>query len=101
MNESRIFPLTSGEGYGAVIHKNFVTIRIGFRGFCASVSAFLSSANYQFQNFDNMADVVAWAIAAAETHQGKGRGNSRIDYSEIHNGYSIIIEPVESGEYRA
>ena len=101
MPERRIFPLTSSEGYGAVVHGNFITIRIGMRGFYASVSALLSDANYQRGEFDNAIDAVAWAVATAGTHQGQPNRFSKTEYWEIRNGYSIAVEPDGTGGYQA
>ncbi len=97
--ERRIFPLTSGEGYGAVVNGNFIRINIGMGGFYASVYAFLSDDNGQFNKFDNAADAVAWAVATAETHQGQPRGRFPIAHWEIRHGYSVTVELVDSGEY--
>ena len=41
MAERRIFRLTSGEGYGAVVYGNFIKVNIGLGGYYASVYAFL------------------------------------------------------------
>ena len=71
--DRRVFRLTSGQGFGAVINGNFVKVDIGFKGFHASVYAFLSDDNHQYGNFDNVNDAVAWAVATAAEHQGKPR----------------------------
>ena len=99
MAESRIFRLTSGQGYGAVINGNFIKVDVGMRGFYASVYAFLSDDNGQFSEFDSAADAVAWAVATAEIHQGQPRERSPITYWEIRNGYSITVKLTDSGEY--
>jgi len=101
MAENVIFQLTSGEGFGAVIHGNFVSVCIGYQKIYASVSAFLLDANHQYQGFDSVDEAVAWAAAVAETHQGQAREISRINYWEIRKGYSITVESVESGGYEA
>ncbi len=100
MPERRIFPMTSGEGYGAVVHGNFVTISRSFLGFHASVSAFQLDGNYQFQSFDTLDEAVAWAVAAAETHQGQPKPVSETEHWEIRNGYSITVGPNNSGRYK-
>ena len=99
MSESRIFRLTSGEGYGAVLNGNFVKVTIGMGGYYASVYAFLSDDNGQFGRFDNIADAVNWAVATARTHQGQPRERSLIAYWEIRNGFSITVKLTDSGEY--
>lgn len=99
MSESRIFRLTSGEGYGAVVNGNFVKVTIGMGGYYASVYAFLSDDNGQFGRFDNIADAVNWAVTIARTHQGQPRERSLIAYWEIRNGFSITVELTDSGEY--
>ena len=99
MAESRIFRLTSGEGFGAVVNGNFIKVRIGFRGFSASVYAFLSDDNGRYGEFDNAADAVSWAVATAKTHQGQPRGRFPIEHWEIRNGYSITVTLTDSGEY--
>ncbi len=101
MTENRIFPMASGGGYGAVIHGNFVEVRIDYRGFSAMVAAFQTDGNVQYQPFDNLADAVAWAVATAATHQGRPHPRSKIEYWEIRNGYSITVEPADSGGYEA
>lgn len=100
MPERQIFPMASGEGYGAVIHGNFVRISLGFRGFYASVCAFQMDDNYQFESFDTLDEAVAWAVAAAETHQGQPRPISKTEHWEIRNGYSITVGPNDSGRYK-
>ncbi len=97
--ESRIFRLTSGEGYGTVVGGNFVKVCVGMRGFYASVYAFLSDDNHQNSEFDNAADAVAWAVATAKAHQGQPRERFPIEYWEIRNGYSITVRLTDSGEY--
>ena len=42
---------------------------------------------------------MAWAVATAETHQGRPRERSPITYWEIRNGHSITVELTNSGEY--
>ncbi len=101
MAELQIFSLASGEGYGAVIHGNFVTICTSYRGFDASVAAFQSDHNYQYQHFDTAADAVAWAAATAATHQGQTSQISNFDYWEVHNGYSITTKLTDSDGYEA
>ena len=101
MAERRIFRLTSGEGYGAVVNGHFIRVRISYRGFSASVFAFLADDEGQYSEFDNAADAVAWAVATAETHQGQPRGRFPIAHWEIRNGYSITIEADDSGSYQA
>lgn len=101
MPERWLFPLTSGEGYGAVIHGNFVRISIGMTGFYASVYALLSYSNSQFKVFDNPADAVEWAVTTARTHQGQQGPYSKNVYWEIRHGYSITIEPEDSVGYEA
>ena len=99
--ERRIFRLTSGEGYGAVVNGNFIMVRSSFRRFSASVFAFLSDYDGQYSEFDSATDAVAWAVATAETHQGQPRGRSPIVHWEIRSGYSITIEADDSGSYQA
>ncbi len=100
MAESRIFRLTSGEGYGAVVNGNFIKINIGMREFYASVYAFLSDDNGQFCRFDNAADAVSWAVATANTHEGQARDRFPVAYWEIRKGYSITVRLTDSGEYK-
>lgn len=97
--ERRIFRLTSGEGYGAVVNGNFIRVSVGMRGFYAHVYAFMSDDNGQFSEFDSAADAVAWAVSTAETHQGRTRERSPITYWEIRNGYSITVKFTGTGEY--
>ena len=99
--ERRIFRLTSGEGYGAVVNGNFIKVGKGFRGFSASVYAFLSDDNGQYSEFDNAADAVAWAVNTAKSHQGQSREKFPVAHWEIRHGYSITIEADESGSYEA
>lgn len=101
MPERKVFRLTSGEGYGAVVNGNFVRVTISFRGFYASVYAFLSDDNGQDSHFDNAADAVAWAVATAKTHEGKSRERFPVAHWEIRHGYSITIDVEESGSYEA
>ena len=100
MAESRIFRLTSGEGYGAVVNGNFIRINIGIGGFYASVYAFLSDDNGQYSQFDNAADAVSWAVATANTHEGQARERFPVAYWEIRKGYSITVKLTDSGEYK-
>ena len=102
MAEIKIFPMVSGDGFGAIIHGNFVTITIGFNKFYASVSAFKSDANYQHEAFDTAAEAAAWATKVAETHEGRAReiSKSKIEHWELRDdGYSITINRTDSGEY--
>ena len=99
MSESRIFRLTSGEGYGAVVNGNFVKVTIAMGGYYASVYAFLSDDNGQFGRFDTEADAANWAITTATTHEGQPRERSPITYWEIRNGFSITVKLTDSGEY--
>ena len=101
MPERRIFRLTSGEGYGAVVNGNFLRISTGFRGIHASVYAFLSDDNGQYSEFDNAADAVAWAVNTAQSHQGQSREKFPVAHWEILHGYSITIRADESGSYEA
>lgn len=97
--ERRIFRLTSGEGYGAVVNGNFIKVDIGMDKFYAHVYAFLSDGNGQYSVFDTVADAVAWAVDTAKTHQGQPMERSSIQYWEIRNGYSITVKLTDSGEY--
>ena len=99
MAESRIFRLTGGEGYGAVVNGNFIEVRVGMRGVYASVFAFLSDDNLQHSEFDNATDAVAWAVAAAKTHEGQPRERFPIAHWEIRHGYSATVRLIDSGEY--
>ncbi len=100
MAEIQIYPMVSGEGYGAVVHGNFIRVSIGLDKFYASVLAFQSDDNHQFGVFDTPAEAVAWAVAVAETHEGQAREISRIEHWEIRDGgYSISINRTDSGEY--
>lgn len=101
MPERRIFRLTSGDGYGAVVNGNFVRVATGFRGVHASVYAFLSDDNGQYSEFDNAADAVAWAVNTAKSHQGQSREKFPVAHWEIRHGYSITIKADESGSYEA
>ena len=101
MPERRIFRLTSGSGYGAVVNGNFVRVATSFRGIHASVYAFLSDDNGQYSEFDNAADAVAWAVNTAKSHQGQSRETFPIAHWEIRHGYSITIKGDESGSYEA
>ena len=98
MADSRIFRLSSGQGYGAVVNGNFIKINTDFRGFSASVYAFPSDDNGQFSEFENAVDAVAWAFATAKTHQGQTRERFPVAYWEIRNGYSITVRLTDSGE---
>ncbi len=101
MAELQIFPLTSGQGYGAVIHGNFVTVCTGFRGFSASVAAFQLDGNHQYETFETAAAAAEWAVLAASTHQGKPHQISKIEYWEVRKGYSIEISRLDAGGYEA
>ncbi len=98
--ERSIFPLSSGEGYGAVVNGNFIKVGIGYRGFTASVYAFLSDDNGQYSQFDDAADAVSWAIATAQTHEGQARERFPVAHWEIRKGYSITVRLTDSGEYK-
>ena len=101
MEEMQIFPMTSGDGYGAVVHGNFVTVCRGMSEFHAQVQAFQTDGGSQFETFETIAEAVAWAFAAAQKHLGKPHQFSKIEYWEIRNGYSITINLTESGCYQA
>ena len=101
MEEIQIFPMTSGYGYGAVVHGNFVTVCIGMSTFYAHVKAFVTDGDSQFEAFETIAEAVAWAFAAAQKHLGKPYQLSKIVYWEIRNGYSITIDLTDSGRYHA
>ena len=95
MEEMQIFPMTSGDGYGAVVHGNFVTVCRGMSEFHAQVQAFQTDGGSQFETFETIAEAVAWAFAAAQKHLGKPHQFSKIEYWEIRNGYSITINLTE------
>ena len=97
--ERRVFRLTSGGGYGAVVNGNFIRVSIGLEKFYASVYAFLSDANGQNGAFDSVADAVTWAIATAKTHHGQSREKFPVAHWEIRDGYSITVKLTDSGEY--
>ena len=101
MEEIQIFPMTSGDGYGAVVHGNFVTVCIGMSTFYAHVKAFVTDGDSQFEAFETIAEAVAWGFAAAQKHLGKPHQFSKIEYWEIRNGYSITINLTDSGCYQA
>lgn len=99
MPERKVFRLTSGEGYGAVVNGNFVRVVIGLGGFYVSVYAFLSDDTSLFQVFDNAADAVKWGVETAKNHQGKSREKFPVAHWEIRHGYSLTVSLEDSGEY--
>ena len=101
MEAIQIFPMTSGAGYGAVVPVNFVPVCLGMSEFHAQVLAFQTDGDSQFETFETIAEAVAWAFTAAQKHQGKPHQFSKIEYWEIRNGYSITINPTDSGCYQA
>ena len=108
MTDPQIYPMSSGEGYAAVINGNFVSIKYwpdilggDNNRYTAQVSAFLQDANDQYQTFDHLADAIAWAIAAAQTHQGQPRPVSRIVHWEIRHCYAITVTQTDDGQYES
>lgn len=106
MTDPQIFPMSSNEGYGAVINGNFVSIKFwpGIDSpngdhYNALVSAFLEDENDQYQSFDHLADAIAWAIAAAQTHQGQARPESQIIHWEIRSGCAVTVTQTDDGNY--
>ena len=101
MEERKIYQLTSGEGYVVVVNENFVTLRCSGSSVYTSVRAFLADDNGQSQRFDDVAEAVTWATSAAESHVGKPRQRSQVEYWESRQCYSITIERRDSWLFRA
>ena len=56
MAERQIFPLASGAGFAAVIHRNIVRLTAGTGTFHTGVYAFLADGNGQYRSFDTAAE---------------------------------------------
>lgn len=105
MTAPQIYPMYSREGYGTVINGNFVAVKY-WRGvnenhYSVSVYAFLGDRNRQYQSFGNLADAVAWAEAAAGTHQGQPRQPDKIIHWEMRYSYAITVAQSEDGGYES
>ena len=100
MTERQIFPLASGTGFAAVIHRNIVRLTAGTGKFHGHVYAFQGDGNGRYQSFDTAAEATAWCVATAAVHQGEPNRYSKDEYREVRNGYHISISRTESGDYQ-
>lgn len=105
---SPVYPMRSGEGHFAVINGNFVYIRYwpsvigdGADRYSAHVDAFLQDDDNQYQSFDNLADAVAWAVATAQTHQGRAHPRSKIVHWEMRHGLAVTVSETDDGGYES
>ena len=105
MNDQQIHKMQSDGGYGAVINGNFVSITYWHsaagRRYDAHVSAFRGDRNSQYRNFDNLAEAVEWAAAAAESHQGQARPGSKVIHWEMKHSYAVTVAQTDDGEYES
>ena len=101
MTDSLVFPLTSGAGFGAVVHGNFVTVTTDETGFSGHVQAFQNDSNSQYGRFQSVTEVVGWAVAAAAAHQGASNRVAQFEHWEIRGGYSIAVRPDASGRFKS
>ena len=93
--EKRIYPLTSGEGYGAVLHSNFVTVRFDWKdSFSISVRAFQFDHSGPYRSFESLDEGLAWAESVAVSHKGENR---HFEYWEVYKGYTLALRSVEEG----
>ena len=100
MPQPEIFLLASGTGFATTVNGNIVRITAGDGRFHAQVYAFTTDANSNYQIFDAAEQAMTWCVQTAATHQGGPNRYSKIQYWEIHNGYSITITPTDSGTFR-
>ena len=105
MNDRQIYPMQSDGGYGAVINGNFVSVTYRHaadgRRYDACVSAFQSDSNSQYRNFDNLAEAVEWAAAAAESHRGQARPGSKVIHWEMKRSDAVTVAQTDGGEYES
>lgn len=93
--EKRIYPLTSGEGFGAIFHGNFVIVRFDWKdSFSISVLAFQSDHNGPYRSFESLDEGLAWAESVAASHKGENR---HFEYWEIYKGFTLTLKAVEEG----
>lgn len=108
MTDPQIYPMSSGEGHAAVINGNFVSIKYwpdvlggDNNRYTVEVAAFLEDANDQDQTFDHLTDAIAWAIAAAQAHQGQAHPEEQIVHWEIRHCYAITVTQTDDGQYQS
>ena len=100
MTQPGVFPLSSGTGFAAAAHGNILILTTRSGRFDATVQAFTTDANTQYQTFDTPDEAIQWATQTAASHQGHPNRYATIEYWEVREGHSITISRTPEGLHK-